>query len=88
MKTAADDKFCDMFYDIQGKQYLTFCVGRITRKYMHQALFGPKPSTANIFCPESAACFLHQLHIIQMHFRLLLIMDANTVNSDQTAPKF
>ena len=65
MKTAADDKFCDMFYDIQGIQYLIFCVGRITRKYMHQALFGPEPSPANIFCPESVACFLHQLHIFK-----------------------
>ena len=44
------------------------------------------------FCPENFTCFfLHLLHeIIQIHFRLLLIIKANTVkihsDSDQTAP--
>ena len=50
MKTAADDKFCDMFYDIQGKQYLTFCVGCLPaesqgntciRLYLGQSLLPP-----------------------------------------------
>ena len=42
------------------------------------------------FCPENVVCFKHLLHMIEkinVHFRLLLIMEANTMNPDQTAPK-
>ena len=35
------------------------------------------------FCPENVVCFLH----LQVHFRLILIMEANTMNPDQTAPE-
>ena len=38
------------------------------------------------FCPENVCFFLRLLHI-QKHFRLLLIMEANTTDPDQTAPK-
>ena len=34
------------------------------------------------FCPENVVCFFHLLHIIQS-----VIMEANSMKPDQTAPK-
>ena len=42
---------------------------------------------AIIFCPESVVCFLPLAENIQVHFRLDFIMEANTMNPDQTAPQ-
>ena len=43
-----------------------------------------------ILSPENAVSCLHQrLHLlynIQLHFKLLLMMEANAINPDQTAP--
>ena len=39
------------------------------------------------FCPESVVCFLRLAENIQVHFRLDFIMEANTMNPDQTAPQ-
>ena len=48
-------------------------------------LFNPHPAN-NYFGLENV-CFLHLLHIyIQMHFLLLLIMEAKHMDPDQTAP--
>ena len=38
------------------------------------------------FCPDNAVCLLRLLHI-QVHLKLDFIMEANTMNPDQTAPK-
>ena len=45
-----------------------------------------EPLSRQNFHPENAVCFLHLLHLLKIHFRLLFLMDANTMNSDQTAP--
>ena len=39
-----------------------------------------------IFCLEDVDCFLHLLHISEVYFRIDFIMEANTMNHDQTAP--
>ena len=38
------------------------------------------------FCPKMLSAFTFAAYS-QMHFELLLIMDANTMNPDQTNPK-
>ena len=38
------------------------------------------------FCPENVVCLLTSAAYIQAHSRLDLIMEANTMNPDQTAP--
>ena len=43
------------------------------------------PHSTSILCPEKVVCFLHLLHIF-VHFRLDFIMEANTMDPDQTAP--
>ena len=39
-----------------------------------------------IFCPEKCHPSFTSAAYIQVHFRLDLIMEANTINPDQTAP--
>ena len=41
----------------------------------------------NIFCHENVICLLQLLYNIQVLFRLDIMIEANTMNPDQTAPK-
>ena len=51
------------------------------------SLMSMKQYTDNIFGLENVVCFLCLLHYIQVHLRLDFIMEANTMNPDQTAPE-
>ena len=42
--------------------------------------------SAHIFGPENVVCFLRLFACIQVHFRLVFIIEVNTMNPDQTAP--
>ena len=56
--------------------------------YTHTQSIDPYP--ANYFCPENVIGIIWLLTFapyIQTHFRLLLIMEANTMNTNLTAPK-
>ena len=43
------------------------------------------PHTENVCSLEKAFCFLRLLHIFKMHFTILFMMDAYTMNPGQTA---
>ena len=45
------------------------------------------PYPPSNFCNENVVCFIKFAVYIQVHFRLDLIMEANNVSPDQTAPK-
>ena len=71
------------------------CMGLEPATHLYQVKHSTAPPHASkttlaliqptFFCPENFICFWCLLHSIQMHFRLNLIMEANTMNPDQTA---
>ena len=58
---------------------------RLMRDEAHiwSSLVNPYP--AKQFCPVNNLCFLCLLQIFKMHFRFTLIMEAKTMDHDQTA---
>ena len=57
--------------------------------FFRQRFLNPYSAIFYFFCPENVVCLLHLLHIfcIQVHFSPDLIIEAITMNPDQTAPK-
>ena len=48
-------------------------------------IFNPYP--ADIYCPEECCLLCSSAANIQVHLRLDFIMETNSMNPDQTAPK-
>ena len=69
--------------DLSLCQYMTM-LWNFLKSDLRSTLKNHEPLSCPYFCPEMSA--FSSAAYIQVHFRLNFIMEANTMNPDQTAP--